>query len=64
MKRILILAISAVLLLAACSDSNDDGGTTGTTGASGESCGADAELTVSAASSLTDDLIRCRASRC
>ena len=53
MKRILILAISAVLLLAACSDSNDDGGTTGTTGASGGS-GAEAELTVSAASSLTE----------
>ena len=53
MKRILILATSAVLLLAACSDSNDDGGTTETTGASG-SGGAQAELTVSAASSLTE----------
>jgi molybdate transport system substrate-binding protein len=53
-KKILILATSAVLLLAACSDSNDDGGTTGTTGASGGSGGAEAELTVSAASSLTE----------
>jgi molybdate transport system substrate-binding protein len=42
-----------VLLLAACSDSNDDG-TTGTTGAGGGSGGAEAELTVSAASSLTE----------
>jgi molybdate transport system substrate-binding protein len=53
-KKILILATSAVLLLAACSDSDDDGGTTGTTGASGGSGGAEAELTVSAASSLTE----------
>ena len=54
MKKILILATSAVPLLAACSDSNDDGGTTGTTGASGGSGGAEAELIVSAASSLTE----------
>lgn len=53
MRKILILATSAVLLLAACSDSNDDG-TTGTTGAGGGSGGAEAELTVSAASSLTE----------
>jgi len=52
-RKILILATSAVLLLAACSDSNDDG-TTGTTGAGGGSGGAEAELTVSAASSLTE----------
>jgi len=52
-RKILILATSAVLLLAACSDSND-GGTTGTTGAGGGSGGAEAELTVSAASSLTE----------
>jgi molybdate transport system substrate-binding protein len=52
-RKILILAMSAVLLLAACSDSNDDG-TTGTTGAGGGSGGAEAELTVSAASSLTE----------
>jgi molybdate transport system substrate-binding protein len=52
-KKILILATSAVLLLAACSDSNDDG-TTGTTGAGGGSGGAETELTVSAASSLTE----------
>ena len=54
MKKILILATSAVLLLAACSDSNGGGGTTGTTGASGGSGGAETELTVSAASSLTE----------
>ena len=54
MKRVLILATSAVLLLAACSDSNDGEGTTGTTEASGGSGGAEAELTVSAASSLTE----------
>ena len=53
MRKILILATSAVLLLAACSDSNY-GGTTGTTGAGGGSGGAEAELTVSAASSLTE----------
>ena len=53
MKKILILATSAVLLLAACSDSNDSG-TTGTTGASGGSGGPQAELTVLAASSLTE----------
>lgn len=53
MRKILILATSAVLLLAACSDSNDDG-TTGTSGAGGGSGGAEAELTVSAASSLTE----------
>ena len=53
MRKILILATSAVLLLAACSDSND-GGTTGTTGAGGGSGGAEAELTVSAASSLSE----------
>jgi molybdate transport system substrate-binding protein len=52
-RKILILATSAVLLLAACSDPNDDG-TTGTTGAGGGSGGAEAELTVSAASSLTE----------
>jgi molybdate transport system substrate-binding protein len=52
-RKILILATSAVLLLAACSDSNDDG-TTGTTGAGSGSGGAEAELTVSAASSLTE----------
>jgi molybdate transport system substrate-binding protein len=52
-RKILILATSAVLLLAACSESNDDG-TTGTTGAGGGSGGAEAELTVSAASSLTE----------
>jgi len=40
-----------VLLLAACSDSNDNGGTTGASGGTG---GAEAELTVSAASSLTE----------
>ena len=53
MRKNLILATSAVLLLAACSDSNDDE-TTGTTGAGGGSGGAEAELTVSAASSLTE----------
>ena len=53
MRRILILATSAGLLLAACGDSNADGGTTGT-GATGGSGGAEAELTVSAASSLTE----------
>jgi len=52
-RKNLILATSAVLLLAACSDSNDDE-TTGTTGAGGGSGGAEAELTVSAASSLTE----------
>jgi molybdate transport system substrate-binding protein len=52
-RKILILATSAVLFLAACSDSDDDG-TTGTTGAGGGSGGAEAELTVSAASSLTE----------
>ena len=40
-----------MLLLAACSDSNDNGGTTGASGGTG---GAEAELTVSAASSLTE----------
>lgn len=53
MRRILI-ATSTALLLAACGDSNDNGGMTGTTGASGGSGGAEAELTVSAASSLTE----------
>jgi molybdate transport system substrate-binding protein len=48
-----ICATSVSLLLAACSDSNDNGGTTGTTGPSGGS-GGGAELTVSAASSLTE----------
>ena len=51
MRRILILATSAVVLLAACSDSNDDGGTTEASGGSGL---AEAGLTVSAASSLTE----------
>ena len=54
MKKILILATSAALLLAACSDSKDNGGTRGTTAESGGSPGAEAELTVSAASSLTE----------
>jgi molybdate transport system substrate-binding protein len=49
--KILILAMSAVLLLAACSDSNDEGGATEASGGSGRT---EAELTVSAASSLTE----------
>jgi len=53
-RKFLILATSMVLLVAACNDSNGGGGTTGTTGASGGSGGSEAELTVSAASSLTE----------
>ncbi len=54
MKKVLVLATSVVLILAACGDSNDDVDTTATTEASGGSGGAEAELTVSAASSLTE----------
>jgi molybdate transport system substrate-binding protein len=50
-KKVLILAIPAVLLLASCSDPEGGGGATGTSGGSG---GSEAELTVSAASSLTE----------
>jgi molybdate transport system substrate-binding protein len=46
-RKVLVLAMSVVLLLAACSDSDDGGETTGASGGSG---GAEAELTVSAAS--------------
>jgi molybdate transport system substrate-binding protein len=52
-RKISILATSAVLLLAACSDSNESRGPTGTMGAIGTG-DAGAELTVSAASSLTE----------
>ena len=51
MRRILIFAASVALLLAACSDSNDEAGATE---ASGGSASTEAQLTVSAASSLTE----------
>jgi molybdate transport system substrate-binding protein len=50
-RRIQIFAATVTLLLAACSDSNDEGGATEASGGSG---GTEAELTVSAASSLTE----------
>ena len=49
MKRIVILLASLLLVLAACSDS-EEGGETGSVGATAE----ETELTVSAATSLTD----------
>ncbi len=50
MKRTLVLAMSAALLLAACSDPDNGGGASGGSGGTGEKV----ELTVSAASSLTE----------
>jgi ABC-type molybdate transport system substrate-binding protein len=49
-KRALVLAMSAALLLAACSDPDNGGGASGGSGGTGE----EVELTVSAASSLTE----------
>jgi molybdate transport system substrate-binding protein len=48
-KRLLILAAAAAVLLAACGDSNDDAD-----GGAGSPSAEEAELTVSAAASLTD----------